>query len=252
MNALSKPGAGSGMSLLELVIAMAISSALTLTLVNMAIAARSSFRLQEGLAELQENSRYFEDLLSSTIAESAYHPKPWLHDLTPIGLMQDSADGIAEHSDRVITRSWSERNCFGTPNTQTDGSGRPAFYLKESLLELNNGSLAHTCRYGADGNSLTTQINRQGALPQVEAFQVLYATDMDLDGNPEGWLKAGDWQSSNQVVALRLALLSSSRESLAEKKQENFRVLDHEFSAPADGRLRRLITYTLPNNRNAQ
>lgn len=248
----SKAKTGRGMSLLELVVAMAIASVLTLTLVSMAIAARNSFRLQEGLAELQENSRYFGDLLSRTIAESGYHPKPWLHDETPIGLMPGSEDGSAENSDRLLTRSWSERNCFGTPNTQTDGTGKPAFYLKESLLELSNGSLAHTCRYGADANSLTTQINRQGALPQVEAFQVLYATDIDLDGDADDWLKAGEWQTPGQVIAIRLALLNSSRESIAERKQKNFRVLDHDYSAPADGRLRRLITYTLPNNRYGQ
>jgi hypothetical protein len=240
------------MSLLELLVAMALSSLLTLTLVNMAIAARNGFRLQEGLAELQENSRYFGDLLSSTLAESGYHPKPWLHDETPIGLLPAAGDSSTEHSDRLLTRSWSERNCFGTPNPQTDSSGRPDFYLKESLLELSNGSLAHTCRFGPDEKSLTTQVNRQGAIPQVEAFHVLYATDTDSDGDADQWLKAGEWQFADQVIAIRLALLSSSRESLAERKQQTFKVLDEEFSAPADGRLRRVITYTLPNNRIGQ
>lgn len=238
-----------GMSLLELLIAMALSSLLTLALVHMAMAARNSFRLQESLAELQENARYFADLVASTVSGSAYHPKPWLHELTPIGLMPGSADEISTHSDRLVSRSWSERNCFGTLNSNTDSSGLPRFYLKESVLELNSGSLAHSCRYGPTVEEMITQINRQGAIPQVEVFQALYAADTDGDGEIDSWLKAGEWDTPEMVRAIRLAILSSSRESVTPIQPSVFQVLDFTYTAPADGRLRRVASYTLPLNR---
>jgi type IV pilus assembly protein PilW len=238
-----------GMSLLELLIAMAISTIVTLTLVHMAMAARNSFRLQESLAELQENARFFADFASSTIGNSAYHPKPWLHEATLIGLMASSTDAVSVNSDRLVSRNWSERNCFGTWNSATDNEGLPLFYLKESILELNNDSLAHSCRYGPSSGEMVTQINRQGAIPQVEVFQVLYATDTNDDGEIDRWIKAGEWDTPENVRAVRLGILTSSRESIGTTQSNVFDILDFSYTAPKDGRLRRVISYTLPLNR---
>jgi hypothetical protein len=235
-----------GMSLLELLLAMALSSTLTLTLVSMAMAARTSFRLQESLAELQENSRYFADLLAINISDSGFHPQPWLHESTPIGLMPESADASNTHSDRLVSRSWSDRNCFGTPNPVLGDSGEPEFHLRESILESINGNLTHSCRYGPAADAMTIQVNRQGVIPQVEAFQALYARDADGDGLIDRWVQAGDWADTRELLAVRLGILSSSRESVTTPESKTFRILDFSFQAPADGRLRRVSSYTLP------
>lgn len=235
-----------GMTLLELLLAMTLSSVLTLTLVNMAMAARNSFRLQESLAELQENSRFFADLLTINISDSGFHPQPWLHTPTPIGLMPDSADTSNTNSDRLVIRSWSDRNCFGTFNPALTGAGKPEFYLRESIIELVNGSLTHNCRYGAAANAMTTQVNRQGVIPQVEAFQALYARDTNHDGLVDRWVRAGDWADASEILAVRLGILSSSREPVKAPESKTFRILDFNLVAPADGRLRRVASYTLP------
>jgi len=238
-----------GMSLLELLIAMALSSLLTLVLVQMAMAARGSFRMQDNLAELQENARYFADLLTTHLVASAYHPQPWTHEATPIGLMADSVDGSSANSDKLVSRQWSEHNCFGTLNPDRDSSGQPRFYLKESILEMSNDNLVVSCRYGRSAAELSTQINRQGAIPQVEVFQALYATDSDADGQIDAWARAGQWGSPDQVRAVRLSILNRSRESLTTQQSRDFRVLDFNYTSPADGRLRRVVSYTVPLNR---
>ncbi len=234
---------------MELLVAMALSSMLTLVLIQMAMAARGSFRLQEGLAELQENGRYFADLVSAEIAASAYHPQPWLHEATPIGLMADSVDGSSSHGDRLVSRHWSGQNCFGAPNTDRDIAGQPRFYLKESILEMSNGNLVNSCRYGRNVAEMITQINRQGTIPQVEVFQALYATDSDEDGQIDSWLRAGQWTSPEQVRAVRFGILNSSRESISTQQAQVFQVLDYSYTAPADGRLRRVYSFTVPINR---
>lgn len=235
-----------GMSLLELLLAMALSSLLTLTLVNMAMAARNSFRLQESLAELQENSRFFADLLAMNISDSGFHPQPWLHEPTPVGLMPNSVDASTTNSDRLVSRSWSDRNCFGTLNPMLGGSGDPEFHLRESVFELVNGNLAHSCRYGPAANAMITQVNRQCVIPQVEAFQALYARDTNDDGLIDRWVRAGDWTDTTQLLAIRVGILSSSRESVTAPENKAYRILDFNFLAPADGRLRRVSSYTLP------
>jgi len=235
-----------GMSLVELVLAMAMSALLILALVSMAMAVRNSFRLQESLAELQENSRYFADLLAINFSDSGFHPQPWLHESTPIGLMPQSIDASSSNSDRLVSRSWSDRNCFGSINPVLDPNGKPEFHLRESALELINGSLAHTCGYGPAADSQVIQINRQGLIPQVEAFQALYASDLDSDGLIDRWVKAGDWPDNRDLLAVRLGILSSSREIITVPQTRSFDILDFHFEAPADGRLRRVTSYTLP------
>lgn len=254
----TRPAGPTGMSLVELLLALALSSLLTITLVQVAMAARSSFRLQEGLAELQENARYFADLLVENISDSGFHPNPWLHDPTPIGLMPDTADAAGSYSDRLVSRSWSDRNCFGSYNPVLAASGKPEFFLKESAIELNAGSLAHTCKYGPAADALVTQVNRQGAIPEVEAFQALYAIDENGDGQADRWARAGDWtgyeaglltgkgSGTTEVLAVRLGILSRTRERLTSPAPSTFRILDFSYAAPADGRLRRVSSYTLP------
>jgi type IV pilus assembly protein PilW len=240
---------GTGMSLIELLVAMALSSILTLVLIQMAMAARGSFRLQESLAELQEHGRYFADLVSAEIGASAYHPQPWLHEGTPIGLMPDSLDGSGLNSDKLVSRQWSEKNCYGSLNQDRDMAGQPRFYLKESAFEMSSGNLLMSCRYGLNADEMTTQINRQGAIPQVEVFQALYATDSDEDGLIDAWLRADQWASPQQVRAVRLGILSTSRESISTQQAQNFQVLDYNYAAPADGRLRRVYSITIPISR---
>lgn len=239
----------SGISLLELLLAVALGSLMSLTLVQLAMAAGKSFRLQESLAELQENSRFFADLLAVNFSDSGYHPQPWLHDSTPIGLMPESVDAINTVSDRLVSRSWSDRNCFGAINSASSPAGNPAFRLREAVLEHNNGSLAFSCRYGPASNAMTTQVNRQGVIPEVEAFQALFARDADGDGEIDQWVRAGDWSDISEVLAVRLAILSSSRNSVVPPEARTYRLLDFSYSAPADGRLRQVSSYTIPLQR---
>jgi type IV pilus assembly protein PilW len=235
-----------GMSLVELLLAVTLSSVLTLALVQLASAARGSFRLQESLAELQENSRFFADLLAVHVSDSGFHPQPWLYEATPVGLMPASRDAISPNSDRVVIRSWSNRNCFGSVNPQHDSSGQAVFHLRESVVELSNGSLVLSCRYGPADDAMTTQVNRQGVIPQVEAFQVLYASDADGDGEIDQWVRAEEWDDLARILAVRLGILSSSRESVIRPEARDWQILDFTYKAPADGRLRRVASYTLP------
>ncbi len=239
-------GNAQGMSLVELLLAVTLSSILTLTLVQLASAARASFRLQESLAELQETSRIFADLLAVHVSDSGFHPQPWLHEATPVGLMPDSRDAISPNSDRVVFRSWSNRNCFGSLNPEREGSGLAAYHLRESIVELSNGSLVLSCRYGPADDAMTTQVNRQGVIPQVEAFQALYASDEDGDGEIDQWVRAEEWQDLAGILAVRLGILSSSRESVARPESRLWQVLDFSYQAPPDGRLRRVASYALP------
>jgi len=232
-----------GMSLVELLVAMLIGAILLTGLVQIAAGARSSFRLQEALAEVQESGRFAIDTLGGILRQSAFAPEPWAES-PALGLTPETGDDISRHGDRLVVRTWSERNCFGTLNAATGSAGLPEFYIRETVVEVNNtGSLIQSCRYGPAGRPAVTQLKRQGLVQNVDDFEVLYAEDLNGDGTPDRWVPAGLWQNERQVVGLQLAILLSSRESVAEPVVQLHNVLDKVVRSPADGKLRREFTY---------
>ena len=232
-----------GLSMVELLVAMLLALLLLVGLVQIAVAARSSFRLQESVAELQERGRFAADSLGNILRQSTFTPRPWQVPAAAAGLLDNTQDTIRTHGDRLAFRTWSDRNCFGNANPVRDASGLPAFYMKEHVLELNgSANLAHTCRYGPDPGNYITQIQRQGLVQGVEAFQALYAEDSNGDGEADRWVRGAEWQNEPRVLGVQLALLLSSSEPVVEPREQTFTVLVDTVVSAADGKLRRLLT----------
>lgn len=233
-----------GLTLIELLLAMLIGIILLSGLVQIAASARGSFLQQEAVAEVQESGRFVLDTLGNILRQTVFSPRPWVAPVAVVGLTADTADAVSVHGDRLAIRTWSERNCFGNPNPVLDADGQPEFYLKESTLELNASSnLAHTCRYGPTAATMVNQIVRQGLVQNIEAFQVLYAEDTDSDGAADRWVRGGGWADARQVLGVHIAVLIRSKLSVSEPASRVFNVLDHVMISPADGRLRRMVSY---------
>jgi hypothetical protein len=144
-----------------------------------------------------------------------------------------------------VVRTWSERNCFENLNPVEDADGKPRFFLRESVLDLNTSrNLSHTCRYGPDADQFVTQIRRQGLVQNVDAFQVLYAEDLDGDRLADRWITAGQWSDPANVTGLQLVLLLTSNDSVSEPRLQTYNLFEQTISSPADGKLRRVFTLT--------
>jgi type IV pilus assembly protein PilW len=234
-----------GLSLAELLLAALISVFLIIGLVQIVTAARSSFRLQENEAEVQENGRHAVAILSALIRQAGFRPEPWNESFDSPSLLAETQDRISSRSDRLALRSWSNLNCFDNRNPVEDGSGEPVFYVRESVFDLNDRhDLTHTCRYGPTATELVTQIRREGFVRNVESFQAIYGEDSDNDGNIDRWVRGGEWLAEGQVLGVRLGLLMGSTEVVTEQAALNFSILDLEYSSSADGRLHRLFEFT--------
>jgi len=200
-----------GLLLMELLLAMLMSALLLAGLVQIAAGARNSFRLQEAMAEVQENGRFAIDTLGGILRRSDFTPEPWSEGGSAIGFTAQTGDGVNRHGDRVAVRTWSERNCFDNANPVDDNNGLPRFFLKEDVLEVSaNGDLVRTCRYGPGEDRLTTQLLRQGLVQHVDALQLLYAEDLDSNGAADSWVPGGHWQSEKRITGLQLDILLSS------------------------------------------
>ena len=66
-----------GFTLLELMLALGLSSLLLLGLVQIVSAAGASARLQDNQARLQENARLAITVLSRAVRETGFNPQPW-------------------------------------------------------------------------------------------------------------------------------------------------------------------------------
>jgi type IV pilus assembly protein PilW len=233
-----------GLTLVELLVTLLLSAFLILGLTQMVSAAGNSFRLQDNQAEVQENGRYALLTLRQLIRQAGFNPQPWNPGFEPQGLTPESADRISTHSDRLVLRSWSNTNCFGNRNPAMDDSGEAAFHIRESLFDLNSSkNLAHTCRYGPTPSEFVTQINHQGLVRNVESFQALFGEDINDDGQVDRWVKGGEWDDQERVLGIRIGLLLSSTDAVLEAAPQLFRILDSEYKATADGRLRRLFLF---------
>ena len=144
----------------------------------------------------------------------------------------------------MAIRGWSDRNCFDNRNPDLDEAGEPRFYLRESVFDLTGSrNLAHRCRYGPTPADLTTQIARQGVVPGIESFQVLYGEDADGDGDIERWVTADAWSDPARVLGIRVGLLAVSEDAVGDRIARDYDVLDVTESRPADGRLRRAFQF---------
>ena len=233
-----------GMTLVELLVATAVAAVLVLGLVTIASATSAASQLQRNEAQLQDNVRYAANLLSRAVRQAGFSPAPWDEAFRREALTAESANGGPGSGDRLAVRTWSDRNCFENRNPDLDDAGQPLFYLRESVFDLTGSkNLAHECRYGPTPADLTIQIRRQGVVPGIESFQVLYGEDEDGDGAIERWVTAGAWGDPALVLGIRIGLLAVSEDAVGEPAAHDYEVLDVTESRPADGRLRRVFQF---------
>jgi prepilin-type N-terminal cleavage/methylation domain-containing protein len=239
-------GHGSGFTLLELLLAMALAALLILGLVQIVSATSTAGSLQSNQAQILDHARFAIAVLSEAVRQAGYRPEPWNGAYGPEALTPQTANGVTANGDRLAVRSWSDLNCFDNRNPELDSDGHPRFYLRESVFDLSRDyGLTRLCRYGPDAADLTTQIRRQGMVPGVESFQVLFGEDGDLDGNIERWVTAGQWGDPRRVLGIRIGLLFASEQSVVEPLTQEYEVLDAATMATGDGKLRQVFDFTV-------
>ena len=234
-----------GFTLLELMIALLLSALALTAIVQLVSSAGAATRLQDNQAVLHDRLRYAERLLGRAIGEAGFSPQPWNAAIARTAVTEETANAVTTRGDRLVVQGWSDRNCFDNLNPDRDASGQALFYLRRNRFDLNSsGQLARQCGYGPSGDELVTQVRRQGLVPGVEAFQLLFGLDVDGDGSVERWVPPGNWSDERHLRAVRVGLLVAGPDAVVEAEAETFRVLDTTVRAGADGRLREVLEVT--------
>ncbi len=234
-----------GFSLMEVLIAVFLSSLLISGIVQLLTTSVSTYRLQLGLSQLEESGRYARDVLINHITQAGYRPQPWEPAFQLPAVTIETLNGGSKPGDQLGLQRWSSQNCYGNDNPVKDGDGQAAFYLLQARFRINaSDNLAITCRYGPDASQMTTQINNFGLVEDVESMQVLFAEDRDGDNIADSWVAGQAWLQESNIKAVKVALLLSTRQPFDQTANQPLTLLDETVIPPADGRLRRVNTLT--------
>ena len=230
---------------MEVMIGVFLATLLLTGIVQLLVGSVSAYRLQLAQGQMEESARYARDVLLTHIAQAGYQPQPWQNSAGMPAVTGEALNGASPATDQLGLQRWSRYNCYGNENPAIDSAGQPAFYLLQTRFMINSANnLAITCRYGPDGSSLQTQMNNFGLVEDVESMQVLYAEDRNGDAIADGWVTAHNWLQESNILAVKVALLLSTRQPFEQANGTQITLLDETISPPADGHLRSVRTMT--------
>lgn len=273
------PTDSNGFTLVELMVALAISTILLLGMVQMFAGMKNSYRFQEGLSRVQENGRIATELITREVRQAGFRRPVWNDPQAGYyPLTGGAVDGGGAANDTLQLMYQDDLNCFGVANGAANHpeTGLPIAWYKRLTFSVNNiNELIWSCEYGANiGATLTPEITAEVIIDGVDSFQLLYGVDTDLpsDFGINSWKIAsainpktsvclqsrfrceseaglsGD-MSNGVPISIQMGLLLRSPEVSGGVDNVAFAVLDQNVAAADDSFYRQLFITTI-NLRN--
>jgi len=249
-------GRQGGFTLVELMVTLAISTVLMAAIYQSYLVSQRSYRMLEGLAQLQENARFSMDVLSRTIRMTGYKRNAGDEDTFafPGGATfaaagqvvagtnnnADGGDSILDGSDTITIRyqgntATQMTNCLGA--SVTDGyTAVDTFYIN-TKNELRCSSTIAGTQPLADG---------------AEDMQVLFGIDTTEDKIADIYKNAGNVTAAEwgNVVTVRISMLFNTiNRAPGMSGTQTFTLLDGYAQSFTDDLRRQLFTATI-NLRN--
>jgi type IV pilus assembly protein PilW len=236
-----------GFSLVELMVAVVISSLVLIAVIQVFLSNRESFRLQTNLGRVQENSRFSMGHLGRVIRLGGYwgiDKDDWV-----LGVLSQTNGGVTPVSGTNNDTNGSDTITVvfrGIPDGfTTDCQG----IVRNNAAETISNRFRRTatnqleCGVAVDGVFGAFQPLVDG----VEAMHILYGLDTDADGSANQYVPVAGVGNFDNVVSVRIGLLLVTDDDAlaAQTDTANYTILDQTFTAPGDRRLRRLLVRTI-------
>lgn len=186
-----------GITLIELLVAMAISAAMIAAIYRVFVAQTRAYTVQDQVVEVQQGTRSAMEIL--------------LRDLRMAGYDNDSISSKITVVNPIITGDGSKANPIIVEFEYDDTTRYTiAYWVEGSPLTLKR-QLTKT----KDDGSSTIEI--QDVLENIDAFNLSYGVDTNDDGSLENWVPAGGVGMS-KVVAVRVILTGKPDQSKPDVK----------------------------------
>lgn len=251
-----------GLSLVELLVALALSMLLISGFLQIFMSVRATYATGEALARVQENGRFALDLLTQHARQAGYRdprqpdrPSALIPAGTACGLSAQSFCTLdrdaslsttvgAEVGDQIgfeyqpVLRGNDRLNCLGNAVGNQEII-KTRFFTR--ITEQAGGQLggALWCQSSGTGRA-------EGELVEgIDAFQVQYG--LGSQGQVRRYVKASEVNDWDQVVALRFAVLANSLLPLVgeQHNQRTYYLLDAGPYQFTDNKLRQVFTTTV-------
>jgi type IV pilus assembly protein PilW len=225
-----------GFTLVELMVAATLSLVLLTGVLQIFLASKTSYNLQNGLGRLQENARFALDILSQNIGMAGFNTGTGtILSFNTANTTENTTENAALYvtqangkaSDVVEINYQSNTDCLGNA---TAGTATDRYYLNGTNLEcLGNGSA-------------TPGVLAEG----VENMQILYGEDSDNDAIANRYINAGSIVATNPITSIRIALLISTVDGIGVTDNAQYTLLNTPAIGPiGDKLLRRVFTRTI-------
>lgn len=236
-----------GFSLVELMVAVLISSIVVIGIIQIFVSNRETSRVQTNLSRLQENSRFALEHISRVLRLAGYQGEnvnewvlgplsPGNGGVVPIVGTNNDTNG----SDTITAIYMGSADGF-TRDCQANVVAAANTVANRFSLNASNQIQCATSINGAAFGAEVPLVD------DVESMHALYGVDTDSDGSANQYLPADGVTNFNNVVSVRIGLLlQTEADSLAPlADSNNYIILDQTVTAPGDRRLRRVLVTTI-------
>lgn len=235
------PSRQAGLSILEMLVAMAIGLVITAAIGYLFIGSVGTFRTQDDNARLQENGRFVMDMMGRDIAQAGYA------DITPVytDLKTEFAGTPISGENGVVAARVAERKA-GTDYLRLSFDG-----MEDCVGDAVATNPVVNEYYVNAGNQLMCAGNGAGGAAQVfaegvEDLQLIYGVDSNGDRTVDQYTAApANW---GQVITAQVCLLLRSANTGGATQAQQYQDCAGNLQ-PADTRLHRVlrVTYQLRN-----
>lgn len=233
-----------GLSLVELLVAMALGLLLTVGGLQMMLSSQNLYRTTDSLSRIQESGRFALNFLAKDIRMAGYESDNLVafFDDPCGGFNPCTADGGGAISDRIAVML--------TPSQATDciGNAVTSYVVNVYYLRTVNNVSSLYCR-GYDSDTGTWNGAEQPLVDGVENLQILYGIKSN-GGEIEQYSPANIALDYENVGTVRIALLINNGQALGSGETANrtFTLLDAPQQAFTDKHVRQIYTSTITVN----
>lgn len=210
-----------GFSLVELMVAMVIALILIAGVLQILLGNRESFRFQQNMATLQENSRLATFLIENVVAHAGYRADLGANPFH--GAEAESTRGVSITRDAVVGGNTADsqndvlRIRFQAAGGVHDCQGReigeggttPTYETADVDLYVNDQNTLLCADNTGEGNLIP-----QPVIEHVERFKIRYGVDINGDKSTDTYTNAPPTDPDRAVVSLRIQMLLRSESNV--------------------------------------
>lgn len=232
-DAKSRRGTQTGLTLVELMVAMVIGLLLLAGIMQVLITSQHSHRLQNGLSLVQENGRFITEYLGRHIRTAGDPAWYFASDEA-----EDTGDWPIEYSNGALTiRYQHTEDCLGhTVGSagERDGLEQP---LAVSTFYVDSETEQLMCVGNGDGSA-------EPLIRGVDAVRYRFGEDTNGNGSANVYRHGDDVTDWSRVVSVRVGLLLNTVDEAGVRRVRTFQLLGQQYEFN-DGRPRQIFVQTI-------